>query len=208
MVRAAQRRATREITANSVKEDSQLIQNEGASRQIYVWSSTAALIIGMGETVYDISDGSLERPLCTLAGLGVIYVGERLIRTAQKQLRSHAKNVKGDFAIAGIKDNELYSIVRNPIYTGFLVADIGSIALSPSYIVMGAAGVAALALGETVYAEEKRLEARFGDAYREYCQQVPRFIPSFSTLGNTYASFLLQHPRLAGVIGGIERLCT
>ena len=85
--------------------------------------------------------------------------------------------------IGGRKNRELvgagpYSVVRNPLYA-CSVLGVAAIGLCVGSLVLGAAfGAAAFALfSAVVRAEERRLLRRFGEAYRRYLDEVPRWIP-------------------------------
>jgi protein-S-isoprenylcysteine O-methyltransferase Ste14 len=70
-----------------------------------------------------------------------------------------------------------YSLCRNPLYVGTFL-----LGLSLGLFLKSLTVVAAVSLGMLVYAsatipaEERFLNERFGDAYREYCAKTPRFL--------------------------------
>ncbi len=74
-----------------------------------------------------------------------------------------------------------YSITRNPLYLGtFLIWASAAIGLQSVTLGVGVLlGVLWYALF-TIPAEEKQLAATLGEPYREYCRQVPRFVPRWS----------------------------
>jgi protein-S-isoprenylcysteine O-methyltransferase Ste14 len=67
-------------------------------------------------------------------------------------------------------------VSRNPIYTGGTIGLLGLALLLNT--ATGVAVVVVLALGahHLVLAEERYLEAKFGDEYRDYCSRVRRWI--------------------------------
>ena len=73
-----------------------------------------------------------------------------------------------------------YRFVRNPLYLGaaLLLAGYGLRKLSPSILILDVIllGVAHLFV---VLVEEPGLESRFGEEYRRYREEVPRWIPRF-----------------------------
>lgn len=74
--------------------------------------------------------------------------------------------------------SSLYRWVRNPMYLGVLSVIGGEAVLFRSrrlgeYAAWLAAGFATFVL---LY-EEPTLRARYGDSYRDYCREVPRWIP-------------------------------
>lgn len=71
-----------------------------------------------------------------------------------------------------------YRHVRNPMITAASAILVGEAVWLGSWPI--AAWFVLFALGNAIYipvVEEKELEARFGDAYREYRRHVPRWIP-------------------------------
>lgn len=70
-----------------------------------------------------------------------------------------------------------YALARHPIYTGVLLAILGTAIAGGR-----ACGLAALVLGVIVFERKRRreetlLESRFGDRYRDYRREVPALIP-------------------------------
>lgn len=72
-----------------------------------------------------------------------------------------------------------YRYVRNPMITGVILILLGESILFNSWLVFLWTLVFLVGnMSYFPYVEEKGLVARFGDAYREYRDQVPRWIPS------------------------------
>src|SRR5262245_34532574 len=78
-----------------------------------------------------------------------------------------------DFVVAGP-----YVRVRNPLLGGLVVAlfGFGLATASPAWAMLGAAAWLGAHLW-VVRFEEPSLRARFGTAYAEYLQRVPRWLP-------------------------------
>jgi protein-S-isoprenylcysteine O-methyltransferase Ste14 len=75
-----------------------------------------------------------------------------------------------------------YYHVRNPMITGVLFILLGEVLLFQSWIL--AVWLLLFYIGNMIYLpfiEEKALEKRFGDDYREYRAHVPRWIPRLLT---------------------------
>jgi protein-S-isoprenylcysteine O-methyltransferase Ste14 len=70
----------------------------------------------------------------------------------------------------------IFAYVRNPMYVGLalLVAGIG-VALASDWTLVMLVGAALLIHFGVVKREERYLEAKFGDAYRRYIDDVPRY---------------------------------
>jgi protein-S-isoprenylcysteine O-methyltransferase Ste14 len=74
-------------------------------------------------------------------------------------------------------DTGPYALVRHPIYTGLLVAFIGSALARDEWRGMLAVVIAWAALWHKLRIEERWMTERFGDRYTAYCRRVPALIP-------------------------------
>jgi protein-S-isoprenylcysteine O-methyltransferase Ste14 len=70
-----------------------------------------------------------------------------------------------------------YGLVRHPIYTGVLLAILGSAIAVGDWRAVLAMVLASLALWRKLRLEERWMLDRFGEAYRAYCRKVPALIP-------------------------------
>lgn len=80
------------------------------------------------------------------------------------------------------RDHELidtgpYALVRHPIYTGLLVAFIGSAMARGEWRGVLAVLIAWAALWRKLRVEERWLLERFGERYADYCRRVPALVP-------------------------------
>jgi protein-S-isoprenylcysteine O-methyltransferase Ste14 len=73
--------------------------------------------------------------------------------------------------------NGPYAIVRHPIYTGLLVAFIGSAMARGEWRGVLAVLVAWWALWRKLRLEERWMAERFGQQYEAYCRRVPALVP-------------------------------
>ncbi len=73
-----------------------------------------------------------------------------------------------------------YRWVRHPMYTGLLGAGISLAFLQGSWWLAGATVLCFGLLAARAPIEERYLEERFGEAYREYARRVRRFLPGIS----------------------------
>ncbi|GAB4271966.1 MAG: hypothetical protein Kow0092_26890 [Deferrisomatales bacterium] len=103
-----------------------------------------------------------------LLGLGPALLGEALRTWASATL---------------VKNRELatrgpYALVRNPLYLGSFLVGLGVAVMGgrPLLVALFVLGFVPV-YGALARKEEKRLLGRFGEAYRRYCRQVPRFVP-------------------------------
>jgi protein-S-isoprenylcysteine O-methyltransferase Ste14 len=70
-----------------------------------------------------------------------------------------------------------YRLVRHPIYTGLLVAFIGSAVARGEWRGVLAVAIAFVALWRKLQLEERWMEETFGEAYARYRAEVPALIP-------------------------------
>jgi protein-S-isoprenylcysteine O-methyltransferase Ste14 len=70
-----------------------------------------------------------------------------------------------------------YAIVRHPIYTGLLIAFIGSAMASGEWRGVFAVLIAWLALWRKLRLEERWMAERFGQQYEDYRRRVPALVP-------------------------------
>jgi protein-S-isoprenylcysteine O-methyltransferase Ste14 len=68
-----------------------------------------------------------------------------------------------------------YGISRNPMLLGIYIYDIGVLVWLQSWWPLIVFAVEIILLTLQVRAEEKRLEADFGDEYLDYKRSVPRY---------------------------------
>lgn len=144
---------------------------------------TVALVIGT--TVYRFREPILRLefgfawPLVLLAM--VCFAGGIALEVRYRRQISIA-TLLGLPEVSGDRPNVLlnrgiYARIRHPRYLG-LLCEISGSAFLANYLAAYVVAVATIpVLYLTVLLEERELLRRFGDEYREYMQQVPRFIP-------------------------------
>ncbi len=70
-----------------------------------------------------------------------------------------------------------FALVRHPVYLAFILGVAGGAALLADLAGAGAALASAALMYLRARAEERFLEERLGDAYRDYRRRVPMFVP-------------------------------
>jgi protein-S-isoprenylcysteine O-methyltransferase Ste14 len=80
----------------------------------------------------------------------------------------------------------MFGVCRNPLYVGNVLIYSGIFIMhgAPVVVIVGI-GLYLFIYQCIIYAEEAYLEDKFGDAYRAYCKDVPRWIPRFSKLAES-----------------------
>jgi protein-S-isoprenylcysteine O-methyltransferase Ste14 len=110
------------------------------------------------------------------AGIGVAAGGVALVSAAQNQMwhswRMGIVPERTELVTTG-----LFSVVRNPIFSGMLATLIGLAGMAPcAWTVAGFVIVAGL-LSCEARMEEAHLAALHGEPYRRYAARIGRFIP-------------------------------
>ena len=117
----------------------------------------------------------LDIPLKIL-GIGLILFGVYLYLSANFQSRVFDNITENKLVTTGV-----YGIVRNPIYSAFLLSCTGAVCIANN-LVLFIAPVLGWAFMTIVLklSEEKWLKNLYGDEYLQYCKRVNRCIPWFS----------------------------
>jgi len=71
----------------------------------------------------------------------------------------------------------LFAICRNPMYLGLFLTVIASFLYNTNPIIMTCGIIVILVHIKIINAEERVLNEKFGNQFKEYCQQVPKLIP-------------------------------
>ncbi|MBV6420910.1 MAG: hypothetical protein DAHOPDDO_02176 [Ignavibacteriaceae bacterium] len=123
-----------------------------------LWST----LLGVGETGMMIS---------MIAGYILLFLGFGIFLQGWRELyKAHQEN---RLATSG-----LYSIVRHPQYTGLFIALFGEgVVHWPTLFSVGLFPIIIYAYYRLARKEEQKTIEKFGEAYPEYKQNVPMFIP-------------------------------
>lgn len=114
--------------------------------------------------------------LLQYVGGAVLVVGSVLIFLPRFAFRSKGKLEKGrdwtDTTV--VVDTGIYSIVRHPLYLGWLLMYVALILLSQHWLtaIIGIPGMVCVYL--ILRQEDQRLVKKFSDDYKDYMQKVPR----------------------------------
>ncbi|BEH15777.1 methyltransferase family protein [Marinobacter shengliensis] len=100
-----------------------------------------------------------------VGGFYLIAAGWRTLYTAQKE---------GKLATSG-----LYAWVRHPQYVGFALIMFGFLLQWPTLLTLAMFPVLLWMYSRLSIHEEKDIETMFGQAWRDYAANTPRFIPRF-----------------------------
>lgn len=126
---------------------------------------------------------ALDEDAVHVAAIVVWVCGLVLSVTAQRQMGDDWRLGVDDSDRTSLLTSGLFGIVRNPIYTGILVATTGVTFLAPN--VGTFVGLFLLLVNfelEIRVIEEPYLRRTHGNAYESYAGKVGRFVPGLGTL--------------------------
>jgi protein-S-isoprenylcysteine O-methyltransferase Ste14 len=112
--------------------------------------------------------------LAVFSGIAIraVVIGYAYIKRGGMKKKVYA----GDLVTGG-----MFGVCRNPLYVGNVLIYSGVFIMHGApIVVLGGIGLYLFIYQCIIYAEEAYLENKFGDAYRAYCKDVPRWIPRFS----------------------------
>jgi protein-S-isoprenylcysteine O-methyltransferase Ste14 len=151
------------------------------------WLAGAGLVLGTAAVyaapVLDLAGGlapiaDLASPLARAAGIACFAVGFWLTVRAQLDMGESWRIGVDQGEVTALVTHGVFRIVRNPIFTGMILAAIGVAVMVPNGAALAGAALLALALEVHVrFVEEPHLLAVHGDRYRRYAGSAGRFAP-------------------------------
>jgi protein-S-isoprenylcysteine O-methyltransferase Ste14 len=206
-MRKKSKKKERELSQTPNNPYFQYQENEGFPRQLFVYASNIQMVLVSWNLFNHWKEYLYEHPARTLLGFSIFTYGTIKTKEMQEELGTYVKkNEHHNFDIGSLKTDGVYNSVRNPIYLGFMIGDIGLTLTAPSLETVIAGAVAIGCKIITVHEEEKRLNAQFGDEYRAYQETTPRWIPKASYFQDKMREYGIKHPTLTHLIntlGGI-----
>jgi len=114
--------------------------------------------------------------LLSNVGAGLTFIGTLIFLTAYFNLGSSIRLLMpGEEERTELITDGWYAHSRNPLYLGLHIAMVGWIFILPSLLTVLALALFLVNQHFRILLEEKFLEDRFGEEYREYKEQVRRY---------------------------------
>ena len=139
----------------------------------------AALALGIGlEFFWPLGDGLLKAPLRqVLVGLVLAALGIALLALAMRRFKAAGTNVPTVRPTIALVTTGIYAWSRNPIYLALTLIYWGLALMANAQLaVLLLAPVGLILHFGVVRREERYLERKFGDAYRDYSSRVRRWL--------------------------------
>lgn len=152
-----------------------------ASLVLSLAAPLAALALGEPHLPGGISVLSGDGPAATVAavvGLAALVAGGVLAVAAQVDMGASWRIGVDEAERTELVTQGLFAHVRNPIFSGMLLAVAGLALLVPSALAIGAAATAVVGLELQVRrVEEPYLQAAHGEVHRRWASRTGRFVP-------------------------------
>ncbi|MEO8605915.1 MAG: hypothetical protein ABI629_25315 [bacterium] len=149
---------------------------EGAER---VWVTAAPLILAAHVTLACILVSLTVPlpPLRTVLGLALFAAAIAFWFRARRQISSFDRRPLPDEPPPALHRDGPFGLVRNPLYSAYLVAAAAPLLVAPRPIAFATWTAACVALIIRATQDERRLHAQLGAAYADYCREVKRLVP-------------------------------
>jgi len=149
-------------------------------------AGVAAVIVRLPDVTYVTLPAWLELPLVLLQAASLLFAaaGFRIFSLTEflglAQVGRHLRGEDTPGDVEGLRHQPLqrlgvYGMVRHPMYSGAIAFFLLSPTYTRTWLIVRALAIAYFIVGALV--EERRLLKTYGDDYRRYMNEVPRFIP-------------------------------
>ncbi len=136
----------------------------------YSWPLPKSFVISsLGVKLIDNTAAKVVGSLLLTAGV-VIY-GMALVVFGNSWRLGIDRETPGGLVTTGI-----FEWTRNPIYLGFDLLFTGMFLVQGRLVFLLLAGILFLMIHETICREERFLRGQYGEAYRDYCARVGRYV--------------------------------
>jgi protein-S-isoprenylcysteine O-methyltransferase Ste14 len=111
-----------------------------------------------------------------IIGLAIVAGGAALAVSAARTFRAIGTNVRPWQPTLALATTGVFRYLRNPMYVGMTLVVMGlAIALASDWMLVALIPAAVVVHYGAVLREERYLEAKFGEPYRQFLASVPRY---------------------------------
>lgn len=118
----------------------------------------------------------LEHSYLQYIGWGLLLLSLVLVWAAQSQMANSWRIGIDEKNKTELVTNGLFSISRNPIFLGIMIANIGLILIIPNAFTLLIVTLSTVSINTQIRLEEAFLESRHGKDYQDYLNQVRRWL--------------------------------
>ena len=118
----------------------------------------------------------LENPLLEKIGWGLLIVSIIMVWIAQSQMANSWRIGIDEKNKTKLVTSGLFSISRNPIFLGIMLANIGVFIVIPNAFTLLIISLSTISINTQIRLEEEFLRNEFGEEYKEYSKKVRRWI--------------------------------
>lgn len=152
-----------------------------------VVAPVAAIVAGEAHLpggVSMLADGSTVATMASVLGAAALLAGSALAVVAQIHMGESWRIGVDEGERTDLVTGGLFAWVRNPIFSGMLLAVVGGVLLVPNAISAACLVLSVIALQAQVrMVEEPYLVVMHGEPYRRWASRTGRFVPGLGRLG-------------------------
>ncbi len=118
----------------------------------------------------------LENPILQKIGWIFLFVSLILVWISQSQMSTSWRIGIDEENKTKLVTNGMFSISRNPIFLGIMIANIGLFLVIPNAFTLLIISLSTLSVNTQIRLEEEFLKREFGNEYIQYAEKVRRWI--------------------------------
>ena len=118
----------------------------------------------------------LENSYLQYIGWGFLVLSLILVWVAQSQMANSWRIGIDEKNKTELVTNGLFSISRNPIFLGIMIANVGLLLIIPNAFTLLIVSLSTVSINTQIRLEEAFLEKSHGKTYIDYCQKVRRWV--------------------------------
>jgi len=118
----------------------------------------------------------LEYPILIKIGWGLLILSLILVWIAQSQMANSWRIGIDEKNKTKLVTSGMFSISRNPIFLGIMIANIGLFLVIPNAFTLLIVSLSMISINTQIRLEEEFLRREFGAEYKEYLKKIRRWI--------------------------------